>query len=105
MKAYREEVFIIEWYTLPQKQKDYVIYNLDDRISNGVLIKWPMEFQPDDLTMDEITKYWEDQRDTNGFEGNLEEFIKEYGLEFEVWIIKQNFDLTNIKNIYIDISW
>ena len=128
VRTYREEVFVIEWLTLPQEQKDYVHYILDDRFANDVLIKWPTEFEPcgiyedevaidgngqviserdfkDTLTMDRVTKYWKDQQDTNGFVGNLKEFIKDYGLEFDIWIIEQNFDLKDIKSIYIDISW
>lgn len=112
IKTYREEVFIIEWYTLPQEQKDLVHQNLEDRFANGVFIEWPTEFNPYDedsfnetLTMDRIKKYWKDQCETNNYEGDLEAFIKEYGLEFDVWIIKQNFDLKGIKKILIEVDW
>lgn len=110
--AYREEVFIIEWYTLPKEQRDYIFDMLDHRIHNDVMIKWPTEFEPyaeesfqDTLTMDHITSYWKGQTETNEFKGNLDDFINEYGLKFDVWIIEQNFDLTGIKKIYIDICW
>ncbi len=112
MKAYKEEVFIIEWYTLPQEQQDEIHRCLDYKFANGVLIQWPTEFEPyddlsfqDTLTMDNVEKYWKDQCETNNYKDNLDAFIKEYGLEFDVWIIKQNFDLTGIKKILIEIEW
>lgn len=110
--AYREEVFIIEWCTLPQEQKDEVYRVFDHRFCNDVMIKWPSEFEPwreesyqDTLTTEQIEDYWKDQTNTNGFKGDLDTFIEEYGLKFDVWIIEQNFDLTGIKKIYIDICW
>lgn len=111
--AYREEVFIIEWTTLPKEQRDYIVYILDQRFANDILLKWPTEFEPfgdeksfqDTLTMEHITNYWNDQTTTNGFKGDLDVFIEEYGLKFDIWIIEQNFDLTGIKKIYIDICW
>ena len=110
--TYREEVFIIEWTSLPQEQKDYVYEKLDYQFHNDSFINLPTEFDPwndqsfsDSLTMANIVSYWKDQCETNDFKEDLEYFIKDYGLEFDVWIIKQNFDLTGIKKILIDISY
>lgn len=110
--AYREEVFIIEWNTLPKEQQDYIVWLYDQRIHNDIILKWGTEFCPyreesfqDSLTTEAITDYWKDQTETNGFQGSLDNFIEAYGLKFEVWMIEQNFDLAGIKTIYIDISW
>ena len=37
--------------------------------------------------------------------GGLQKFIKEYDLDFLVWLIKQNFDLENVDKILINICW
>lgn len=112
MKTYREKVFIIEWSSLPKEQKDFVYENLTDRFENGVFIEWPTEFTPyneesfqDTLTMKEIENYWNGQSKINNYKGTLDEFIEDYGLKFEVWIIEQKFDLTGIKKILIKIEW
>ena len=119
LKAHKEEVFIIEWYTLPQEQRKWVSEHLDYRFANDILIEWPSEYQPwpkdedatewetwdNTLSMEKIESYWKDQCETNNFKGDLDDFIEDYGLKFEIWIIEQKFDLTGIKKILIDISW
>ena len=110
--AYREEVFIIDWLSLPKEQQDYVTYMLDNRMANGAMLKWYTEFEPYDekdfqetLTMDQIEEYYKDQSETNGFVGSLDDFIEDCCLKFEIWMIEQNYDLTGIKKIYFDVYW
>lgn len=111
-KAHREEVFIIDWLSLPKEWQDFVTDRLDNRMTNGALLKWYTEFEPYDekdfqetLTMKQVEEYYKDQSDTNGFVGSLDDFIEDYGLEFEIWMIEQNYDLTGIKNVYFNVWW
>lgn len=108
----REEIFIIDWISLPKDWQDFVAERLENRVGNGVMCRWYTELEPygeqdyqESMTMDSIKSYHKDQSETNGFKGSLDEFIDEYGLEFEVWMIEQKFDLAGIKNIYIDVYW
>lgn len=109
----REEIFIVDWLSLPQEQQDYVTNMLDGRMKNGALLEWHTELGPcgseksfkDTLTMEQIESYHKDQSETNGFIGDLDDFIDEYGLKFEIWMIEQNFDIEGIKKIYIDVYW
>ena len=119
LKASRQEVFIIEWASLPREQRDLVKDHLDYRFANDVFLEWHSEMQPyplnDDatewssydetLSMEQIESYWKDQCETNNFKGDLDDFIKDYGLKFEIWILEQKFDLTGIRKILIDVSW
>lgn len=39
------------------------------------------------------------------YNGNLDDFIRDYHLEFDVWVIKQNFDLGGVEKILIEVYW
>lgn len=51
-----------------------------------------------------IEEYYIDQKQTNNFTGTLENFIDEYRLEIDKWIIEKKFNLTNIDEILVEIS-
>ena len=55
--------------------------------------------------MASVEEYWKEQQESNGFKGDLKAFIKEYGFEFDVWFIEQNFDLKGVQDIAVYICW
>ncbi len=57
----------------------------------------------DSLVMKEIESYWHHQCES-AFVGTLEQFITDYGLSFDVWIMNQGFNL-DVTKILIDICW
>lgn len=98
---------ILEYWKLPEDMqeivKDWHIYNRD------CYIPVCSEFEPKDYTigMKCIEDYYEDQKSTNSSwckSNNVEEFIVDYGLEFDAWIISQNWDLTGVDKILIKVS-
>lgn len=105
MKAEKRTFLILNWLEMPDNIKDIV--SEWNGFSNDSLIKLLSEFSIEDFKngMKCIEEYMEDQIENNGFVGNLEKFIKEYGLEFEVWFIEQKFDLKGVDDILINICW
>ncbi len=108
----REEVLIVTWLKLPEPMREYIKNVQDWRFRNDIIIEWGSELQPvadqsysDTLTPNAISEYWRDQTENNGYVGGLDAFIRDYGLVFEEWLINQEFDLTGIRKILIDIMW
>ena len=59
-------------------------------------------------TQEELENYYKDQIDCGNFEGTLEEFIIEYGLKVDKYLIDQKFDDlldVDINSVLIDTSW
>ena len=113
MEGHRKEtVFIIEWVSLPDEWKAYVKDKFDHYFRNDIMFTLPSEFEPTEgdhwgetLSQESIAGYHSDQVETNGFEGDLEHFIEDYSLQFEVWMLEQGFDLNGVTTILIDVSW
>ena len=106
----RKEVLFINWTQCPKNIKDNIADN--DRFSNDILLPFFSEFEPfgeedyaNTLTMKNIEEYWRDQTLTNNFQGTLEDFIGEYNLEVEIWLIKTGVDLKGVKKILFNICW
>jgi hypothetical protein len=97
--------FIIKFTKLPDHVKEVVKSWCG--FHNDCLIPSRTEFEAEDYAegMAAIEDYHKDQVDTNNYKGTLEKFIKDYGLEFDVWMIEQKFNLKGVKRILIDISW
>jgi hypothetical protein len=97
----KKTCLILEWIKLPTSIKDK-IKNWHN-FHNDCIITLNSEFSAKDLCkgMTAIEEYWRDQN----YDGTLQAFIKKYNLDFEVWIIEQNFDLSDIDEILIDICW
>ena len=109
-------VLILDYLQLPKL--------LQDRVAgwcgfhNDCLLPCRSEFSPNgeetwetSLTSKQVADYHRDQANNkyNPFTGSLADFITEYRLEFEVWLIEQiesgNINVRNIEAIYINISW
>ncbi len=106
----KEVVVIFEWTKLPEEIKRVVADSLG--FSNDCWVPVRSEFTPfgketwaDSLTFKGIEEYYKDQCVTNLYNSTFNEFIKDYGLEFEVWLLAQDIDLTSIKNILIEVCW
>jgi hypothetical protein len=63
------------------------------------------EFEPKSLSMKEIATYHKEQSANNNFKGTLDEFIAEYGLQFEKFLIEQNFNLKGVDEIVVNVQW
>jgi hypothetical protein len=102
----RTEVLILELHEMDQEFQD-LFYKREDR-QHGLNRYWS-EFDPDygkdygkSFAQEHLENYWKDQIKTNNYKGTLEEFIKEYGLEMDVWFINCGYDFTGVKMIIIN---
>lgn len=100
---------IVKYTDLP-KNIQHILEQQRECLSNGTFIEHYSEFPIKELTkgMECISEYYQDQCNLDGpykFEGSLDHFITKYGLEFEIWLINQHFDLTGIDKILIHVSW
>lgn len=105
MKASIKKCLIVEWVDFPRNIKDIVADW--HGFHNDCIVPLRSDFTAKDFRegMKCIENYWKDQSDNNDFKGTLQEFIKEYGLDFEIWFIKQKFDLTDVDEILIKVCW
>lgn len=78
---------IISLFEVPDPIREIVIQWHGFR--RGVMIPARSEFSNhwDELSMDGLRSYHEDQSQNNGFKGDLNAFIREYELNFEVWLL------------------
>lgn len=106
MESLRQTVLIINYVDLPKDVKK-AVRNWCGVFSNDVILRVRSEFDVQSwrVGMSEIESYWHAQTELNGYKGNLTQFIKDYGLEFDVWIIGQNFDLSGIDQVLINVCW
>lgn len=109
MNIERQECLIIEYVSLPQEMKDFL--SKREAFRNDIHLEHISELSPiggtwdKTCTIEEIKNYHKDQIDTNGYKGNLNEFISEYKLTFDKFLIDNNVDFTGIKTILIKICW
>jgi hypothetical protein len=54
------------------------------------------------FTQEYLTKYWQDQTNNNNYKGTLEQFVKDYGLELDLWFINCGYDFTGVRIIIIE---
>jgi len=105
----KKTVLVFEYTELPQEFKDEIRERHSFR--NDITLEYLSEFSPfketwgEALSEEGIEEYWKDQSETNGYKGTLVEFIKDYGLVFDKWLLDQKIDLTDISTIYIKICW
>ena len=102
-----ETCLILSWAELPKEIKEVIKEWVG--FNNDCLLPIRSEFDnPNEITMNEINDYFIEQQN-NGEHSckatTIEDFITEYNLEFEAWIIEQNFQLDKIDKILIDIQW
>jgi hypothetical protein len=108
MKGFeRKEILFLNVGDLPRKAQD-LLYEKEYR---GDYNRYWSEFDPSDkqdysdtLTQENLEQYWKDQVETNEFDGDLEDFIREYNLEFDVWLINCGYDFKGVKEIIINFG-
>ena len=96
---------IFDFSELPANIKDIV----KDRHSfrNDIHLEFLSEFSPTEegetwgetLSEQEIEKYWIDQTKCNNYKGSLDQFIIDYGLIEEKWILSLGLDLSKVEKI------
>lgn len=106
----KKTVLIIEYTELPEEMKEIV--KGDWRFRNDISITYVSEMAPVDgetwgetLSRKAIEEYHKGQVEENGYEGDLDQFLKDYDLAFDMWLLGQNIDLSDVRAIYIDICW
>lgn len=93
-------------YTDESFEKAYRAYREGRDGDYGDYQKYWSEFEPFDekdyaetLTQENLEGYWQQQTKENNYKGTLEEFIKDYGLEMDVWFINCGYDFAGVKEI------
>jgi hypothetical protein len=105
MKENIRKVFILDLCELPIEVRNCVKKWLG--FHNDTYLPVRSEFDPESWSkgMSEVEAYWKDQKECRNYKGSLEDFIKDYALEFDIWFIQQNFDLTGIDQVLVDVRW
>ena len=105
MKASKKTFLVLEYGSLPKKMK--LIIKEWCGFHNDCHLPLRSEFDLADFRkgMSEIDNYRTEQIASGNFKGTLKQFIKEYGLDFEVWFIEQNFDLEGVDEVAVEVSW
>lgn len=109
MKTY-DKVIIVDFYELPENIRR--IISKFENFSGNCFIEWSSELTPfyehekweTSLTEKKLISYYKEQTEefeSNSFEGSLEDFVAEYNLELELYLIKLNMDLKNVSLILI----
>lgn len=97
-------VLMLEFTKLPLYLQNVV--RRIESFQNDCILELSSEFKPKDLTsIKKIKDCWKDQCKNKIYAKDFIDFISDYGLEFEIWIIDQKFDLNDVDKILIDICW
>jgi len=103
----KRNCLILEWRKLPEALKKDVADR--ERFGNDILLKMHSEFKPRELSEAALRSYYDGQvartDEYATFRGSYEEFIEEYGLQMEVWLVEQGFDLADVDEVLINVSW
>ena len=111
MMLKKQTVLVIEYTELPEEMKEIV--RDDWRFRNDVSITHVSEMAPcgddetwgENLSREAIEEYHKGQVEENGYEGDFDKFLEDYGLAFDMWLLGQDIDLSDVRVIYIDICW
>ena len=105
-------VLLLNYLDLPKPQQ-FIIRELFN-FGNDRYIEYVSEMSPTGesdgdtwaktLTTANIQAYYADQCATNDYAGDYEQFLSDYGIVFDVWLLDQGFDL-NVATVLIRISW
>lgn len=110
MKGFdRREVLFVDTYAQDASfEKAYRAYRSHRDDARADYQKYWSEFNPsgkedysDTFTQANLEKYWQDQTKNNNFKGTLEDFIRDYGLELDVWFINCGYDFSGVKEIIL----
>jgi hypothetical protein len=101
----KQEILIIDYALCPEAVQNKI--KKQHNFHRDVLVPFYSEFSPcgkedyaSTLTNQKLEEYWADQTRTNNFKGTLEEFIEEYGLQADKWLIDCDYDFEGVKHIY-----
>ncbi len=106
----KQTFFVIEWGDLPEPYRTMIVER-GQNVVNGCYIKHYSEFRPRDLAkggafVEGLIEGWyeEGKHDYKG-DISLADFIEDNGLELDLWIAKQGFDLKGVDDILIHVWW
>lgn len=111
----KKTILEISIFILPTELCDLIKDQYENFLYSGTSFKLPSELNEkplsENFTMTSIEQYFRDQKKStrsNCLAKTLDEFIKEYGLEFEVWIIsyleEHDITLDDVDEIYISVE-
>jgi len=103
MKIKRKKVAIIKFTDMPDNIRNDVKDWLG--FSNDCLLPLRSEFTAKDLSYKGIKDYHKHQVETNDYKDDLDQFIKDYNLNLEMWLLEQRFNFKGVSEIFIEISW
>jgi hypothetical protein len=110
----KKTFLIVEWTKLPENIRNNIADN--QSFSNDCFLPIYSEFDLSDYNNfeEQINSYWQDQLVGNHYVdkekiATLENFITEYGLEFDVWLANyikdNNIDITGVDEVLIKVCW
>jgi hypothetical protein len=108
-KGFREaHVLIISSYEMDSEFQNLFYKRNEHDLKRGYN-RYYSEFDPcgsddysDTFTQENLNQYWQDQTNDNNYKGSLEQFVKDYGLELDVWFINCGYDFSGVKIIIIE---
>lgn len=114
----KKTTLFIKWTELPDDIKQ-LVRDRFERFQNDVFINFHSEFEPcageggspdwSWLTDEGIEEYYREQQEPSEYkdpyEGTLEDFIRDYGLTLEKWLIDTKVDLAGVEKILFEIAW
>ncbi len=95
-----KKVVIIDWHKLPRNVKEEI--SESHSFGNDRYLRHYSELDTGS-TMEDVVDYHKEQVETNEYKGSLEDFIRDYGLELDVWLMSQHIDMTGIDDILIEV--
>lgn len=103
----RNGILFINVYDLPPEIQEWLSKH---RELNRGYTKYHTEFEPygkkedfsNTLTLNHLKQYWEDQTNTNNYKGTFDQFIEEYMLTFDKWLIESEFNFKGIREIILE---
>lgn len=107
----RKRILEFEYTKLPEDVKECIMewYGFH----NDIVLPIRSEFQPgtkketwaNQLTMKNIQQYYKEQVTDNGYKDSFNTFIKDHGLQFDLWLVNKKINLKDVEEIYINICW
>lgn len=113
-----KNVLVLQFTELPDDIQESIKAD-HEGFSNDCLLRMISDYSDclDELSLADLQGWHSDQcvspvygvdaRPTGAmaFSGTFEEFVVDYGLQLEMWIIKRGFDLSKVDDIVIDVCW
>ncbi len=104
MKCRKVEVLIIDRNSVPEDLWSEMTW-----VADGRYIAHSSELTPmynrnyeDYLSSSNIENYWKQQCENNDYKDSLDQFIIDYNLRLDKWLIETGYDFSGIKIIFFE---